>query len=185
MRVAANSEQTANWAGRQGLPIMFATNVNPLPLIPKLLAAYQEGRAQAGHAASTPQDLSLLMPTFVHDDPEHVRALMQPSIEYFVRLAMSVTQAGLERCTTAEERQPLALLQERVRSLTYEVVESKMGVLGTPDSCIAKLKALRSELGMGRVITWFNFGGLVPHLEAMRSMELFSNQVMPHFQRET
>ena len=184
LRVAANSPQTASWAGREGLPVMFATNVNPLPLIPKLMGAYQAGRAQAGHAPSTPEDVSLLMPTFVHDDPEQARTLMQPSIEYFVRLAISVTQAGLERCTTAEERQPLELLLERVRTLTYEVVESKMGLMGTPERCVHKLQSLRRELGMGRVITWFNFGGLVPHPAAMRSMALFSSQVMPHFQRE-
>jgi hypothetical protein len=34
---------------------------------------------------------------------------------------------------------------------------------------------------MGRVIAWFNPGGLVPHDRVMRSMEMFADKVMPHF----
>jgi len=34
---------------------------------------------------------------------------------------------------------------------------------------------------MGRLICWFNQGGLVPHAQVMRSMELFAAKVMPHF----
>jgi hypothetical protein len=31
------------------------------------------------------------------------------------------------------------------------------------------------------VICWFNFGGLFAHERVMRSMELFSAKVLPHF----
>ena len=42
------------------------------------------------------------------------------------------------------------------------------------------LHQLREELNPGRVICWFNFGGLVPHERVMRSMQLFSEAIKPH-----
>jgi len=31
------------------------------------------------------------------------------------------------------------------------------------------------------MLCWFNPGGQVPHVQVMRSMELFAAKVMPHF----
>jgi hypothetical protein len=56
-----------------------------------------------------------------------------------------------------------------------------MGVFDTPEGCIERLQRFREEFKMGRLICWFNQGGLVPHAQVMRSMELFAAKVMPHF----
>jgi len=183
LRVAANSPETAKWAGRAGLPIMFATNINPLPRLPQLMDVYETGRAEAGHAPATANDVSVLMPVLVGREQAEVRALMEPSIRYFAQLAMAVAEAGLAHCRSAEERAPLELLIERVRTLGYEQVAAVMGALGTPDDCIEKLQSVQRELKVARIITWFNFGGLVPHTAAMRSMELFASEVMPQLTR--
>lgn len=50
----------------------------------------------------------------------------------------------------------------------------------TPAGCVEQLKRLEQELHVGRVIAWFNFGGMVSHERVMRSMELFASRVMPH-----
>jgi hypothetical protein len=34
---------------------------------------------------------------------------------------------------------------------------------------------------MGRMLCWFNTGGLIAHEQVKRSMELFAEKVMPHF----
>jgi len=36
---------------------------------------------------------------------------------------------------------------------------------------------------VGRVICWFNFGGLVAHERVLRSMRLFAERVIPEFAR--
>ncbi len=41
--VAANSGETAFWAGSEGLSMLLASNVHPLPAMPKLLDAYRAG----------------------------------------------------------------------------------------------------------------------------------------------
>jgi hypothetical protein len=65
--------------------------------------------------------------------------------------------------------------------MTYEQACEVMGVFDTPDACAERLQRFREEFNMGRLICWFNQGGLVPHAQVMRSMELWAAKVMPHF----
>ena len=43
-----------------------------------------------------------------------------------------------------------------------------------------QMRRLERELGFGRVIAWFNFGGLVAHEDVLASMQLCAEQVLPH-----
>ena len=70
---------------------------------------------------------------------------------------------------------------ERVRSMNYERARDVMAVFETPTAFVERLHQLQEDFNMGRVITWFNPGGMVPHAQVMRSMELFAAKVMPHF----
>jgi hypothetical protein len=58
-------------------------------------------------------------------------------------------------------------------------------VFGTPDECTATLCRLRDELGAGRVICWFEPGGVIPHERVLRAMHLFSRDVMPSLARRS
>ena len=71
---------------------------------------------------------------------------------------------------------------ERARRMNYEKVSEVMAIFDTPDACVERLKRLEEEFDMGRFVCWFNPGGMVPHAQVMRSMELFAAKVMPHFQ---
>ena len=70
---------------------------------------------------------------------------------------------------------------ERIRRMTYEQACQVMAIFDTPEACVERLHQLHEDFNMGRVIVWFNPGGLVPHARVMRSMELFAARVMPHF----
>ena len=50
---------------------------------------------------------------------------------------------------------------------------------GTPDQCVAKIKDLQQQ-GIDYFGCNFSFGGM-EHDKLLRSMELFSEEVMPHF----
>ena len=71
---------------------------------------------------------------------------------------------------------------DRVRQMTYEKVCEVMAIFETPERCVERLKQYQQDFNMGRMICWFNPGGMVPHECVMRSMELFAKKVMPHFQ---
>jgi alkanesulfonate monooxygenase SsuD/methylene tetrahydromethanopterin reductase-like flavin-dependent oxidoreductase (luciferase family) len=178
IRVAANSADTARWAGGAGYPVILASNVNPLPQLPPLLAAYREGRAAAGLPAPQPDDLSLVMPVYVAESRAAARSELEPSILHQAELTRRIGEVVLPRLPP-EQRATLGALIERMSALTYEHVEETMGSIGTPDACSARLAQLRGDHGIGRVIAWFNFGGMVSHEAVTRSMRLFARAVLP------
>ena len=66
-------------------------------------------------------------------------------------------------------------------SITYAIMNATGGIFDTSAACVERLGQLRETFGTGRVICWFNFGGLVPHARGLESMELFAAEVPPHF----
>ena len=63
--------------------------------------------------------------------------------------------------------------------VSYDNLLQNRAFVGTPEQCIAKLKALQ-EHGIEYFGCNFHFGGM-EHEKVMRSMELFASEVMPHF----
>lgn len=178
LRVAANSVETAEWAGQAGHPILVASNVNPFARLAPLVAAYRRARADAGHAP-TPDDVTLLMPLFVGASRAAVERDVAPSVRQFAETAAAVAGGWVARAPEAE-RVKLAPLVAQMRGMTYASVNAVSGVFDTPAACVERLHQVRELLGAGRVIGWFNFGGLVPHDRVLASMELFSSRVLPH-----
>jgi hypothetical protein len=90
-----------------------------------------------------------------------------------------VAEPWLARASETE-RPALRAILTHARAMTYETVNDVTGIFDTPAAAVERLHWVREELGPGRVICWFNFGGLIPHERVLRSMELFSARVMPH-----
>ncbi len=176
IRVAANSPETFELMGQMGIPIFAAAQVNPFLKIKEYLPIYREARAAAGHPDRGGEDVTILVPTYVANTRAQVRQEMEPSIMRWLQSAAarytSRLQAGMQ---AAPER------YERIRSMTWERAGQVMGVFDTPEACVDRLHQLQEDFNTDRFITWFNQGGLVPHAQVMRSMELFAAKVMPHF----
>jgi natural product biosynthesis luciferase-like monooxygenase protein len=174
IRVAANSPETFEMMGQLGLPIFVASQVNPFARIREYLPLYRAARTAAGEPDSGPDDVTILMPTYVAATRAQVRQEIEHSI---LRWLQSVTARYKDR----DAGPPLIRERlERVRRMSYEQACETMGVFETPEACIERLQRFREEFKMGRLICWFNQGGLVPHVQVMRSMELFAAKVMPH-----
>ena len=62
---------------------------------------------------------------------------------------------------------------------SYDYLCEHRAIIGTPDQCVAKIKELQRQ-GIEYFGCNFSFGGL-EHEKLLRSMELFSREVMPHF----
>jgi alkanesulfonate monooxygenase SsuD/methylene tetrahydromethanopterin reductase-like flavin-dependent oxidoreductase (luciferase family) len=176
VRIAANSADTFEWAGRQGYPIFVASQVNPFRKIKELLPLYRQARKAAGHGEPQADDITLLGPLYVAEDQVQLRQELEPSIRRFLQsIATIYASAG----PMPEGR--IKEVLERVRQMTYEKVCEVMAIFETPDACVERLKRYQQEFGIGRMICWFNPGGMVAHAHVMRSMELFAKKVMPHF----
>ncbi len=176
IRLAANSLESFELFGRMGEPIFVAAQVNPFRKIREFLPHYRQARQAAGHPDNGGEDVTLLLPLYVGESHEQMRQDLEPSIRHFLAQVASIyAMAG----PVLEGR--IKEVMERVRTMTYDQMRNAMAVFETPDACIERLKGFQEEFGMGRVICWFNPGGMVPHEKVMRSMELFAKKVMPAF----
>jgi len=180
IRIAANSAETAEFAGREGYPIFVAANINPFPKLRKLVPLYRAAREQAGRTDAGGDDLTLLMPLYIGESRGQIERDVAPSVRHYGNLAASLIAPALEKTASEEERQKLQALLEHLRNITFDQVNDLMGIFDTPAACVERLQQVYEEFKPGRVICWFNFGGLVPHDRVMRSMELFSSRVLPH-----
>jgi natural product biosynthesis luciferase-like monooxygenase protein len=179
IRVAANSVDTFELMGQLGYPIFAAAQVNPFPKLREYVPLYRQALKAAGHPDRGGEDVTILLPLYVGESPAQIRQELEPSITHFLH-----TVAGLyssENWGQEAGNKRIQEVLERIRRMTYEQVCEVMAIFDTPEVCVERLKRLQQELGMGRVICWFNPGGMVPHDRVMHSMELFTARVMPHF----
>ncbi len=177
VRIAANSPDTFEWAGQQGYPIFVASQVNPFRKIKELLPIYRQARQKAGLAEASANDVTLLGPLYVAEDPDQLRRELEPSIKRFLGSVASI-YASVGPLPEGRIKEVL----ERMRQMTYEKVCEVMAIFETPERCVERLKQYQQDFNMGRMICWFNPGGMVAHEHVMRSMELFAKKVMPHFE---
>jgi alkanesulfonate monooxygenase SsuD/methylene tetrahydromethanopterin reductase-like flavin-dependent oxidoreductase (luciferase family) len=183
LHVAANSAETIEWAGRRGLPIIVASHVNPMPRLGELVGIYRKARKDGGHGRATPDDISLLMPLFVGEGGADLESVLAPSIANYVRVVTETLAPALERAPDGPDKARLLGIVEQMRRTSFARVNDGMGIFDDPERCVSRLRTLRNRLGFGRLIAWFNFGGMLPHHRVVRSMELFASEVMPYFPR--
>ena len=64
---------------------------------------------------------------------------------------------------------------------TTDDLLDKFMVIGTPDTCISRIKAVQEAMGNDHFNASFWFGDMA-HDKVLRSMRLFAEEVMPAFQ---
>ena len=174
IRVAANTPDTFVHAGRGGLPIMGATHINPPALLRDLVGCYRQTRTEHGHANSD-DDVTVLTPLFAPAEPPRLRAIVEPGIE---RMADAI-RARVDRLLasvasgphTAAERARAQRLAQQLDGFGYDfLVDREMVVFDTPARAACRVRQLAADLSAGRVICWFDPGGLTAHADVVTAM---------------
>ena len=62
---------------------------------------------------------------------------------------------------------------------SYDYLHEHRAIIGTPEQCVDKIKDLQQQ-GIEYFGCNFSFGGM-EHSKLLRSMKLFADEVMPHF----
>ncbi|HKM72615.1 MAG TPA: hypothetical protein VJX94_21570 [Stellaceae bacterium] len=65
--------------------------------------------------------------------------------------------------------------------LSYETVLREKVIAGTPEVVVERLRELREEAQLDGVSAEINPGSLLNHEQAMNSLRLYCQEVMPHF----
>jgi alkanesulfonate monooxygenase SsuD/methylene tetrahydromethanopterin reductase-like flavin-dependent oxidoreductase (luciferase family) len=175
LRIAANSPETAAFAGQRGYPIFVASPINPLPKLPGHLGGYRQAFQQAGHQNMA--DTAVLFPVYVADTDADIRQQVEPSIMHYFRTVSAQARLG-ERDQTASYAY-LKEVRERMNAVTWEMIDETMALYGPPDQCIAKVRNAHQQCGMNQIICWFNPGGLIPQAQVLESMRRFAEEVIP------
>jgi alkanesulfonate monooxygenase SsuD/methylene tetrahydromethanopterin reductase-like flavin-dependent oxidoreductase (luciferase family) len=178
IRAAASSVETLEYMGRMGHPIFVATPTNPFPKLRQNLPIYREARKRSGHPDNGGEDVTLALPIYVDESRARIREMMEPSINHYLQTVAGIYRSAVGRSEIAPANVPERV--DRFGRTTWEKACETMAIFDTPEACVERLQRVRDEFNVGRIICWFNTGGMVPHVQVMRSMELFAAKVMPH-----
>ena len=183
IRLAVNSVETLELAGRLGLPILVATHINPIPRLQELLPLYRKARSDAGHT-DLPDDVTVLAPTYTAPSEAALRRDVEPAIAQVVAVALRRlrTWRRPSHGTAGDaQRRRLTELGAAFQRLDFETMSESRAIIGTPDKCVDRLQEVGATLGASRVICWFNMGGLTAHERVIDTMHHFSDHVISTF----
>ena len=177
IRLAANSVDTFTFAGEHSYPIFAGGPVNPIPVLGERLEIYNAALAKSGKKA--PDDwLAAALMVHVGRDRASVRAIIEPSLQHYFHSVGEIIEP--ESSSPAHQAQ-FKMMQDRLRAIPYETVDTTMGIFGDPQYCIDRIAELRERFKFSRLVCWFEVGGQSGHRNVLDSMRMFAEKVMPKF----
>ncbi|MGE0822805.1 MAG: LLM class flavin-dependent oxidoreductase [Candidatus Binatia bacterium] len=183
IRIAANSPDTAVFAGKEHYPVFVASVTNPLPRMFEQVDTYRHAWDKGTGTNNSPTpDVSTMFFFHPGESLEQVRQDIEPSLKNYFRSVSGMVRAGIKSegaQATDESYRYLNEVQKMVDTITFEKINESMAIFGSPKDCLAKAKDLHSKLGMKELICWFNPGGLVPHDKVLKAMSRFATEIMP------
>ena len=167
--------QSIDWAGRNGLnAIMWIPTVKALK---QRFEIFRNARSEAQNRdVPLGEGISLVRDMFVADSMDEARELAgQGIIKY---LSWIAHWRGL-----GNHMDPGEVLPEtpgKLDLLTYDFLHPRNMLFGTPEYVCEKIEELQTELNLQHLQVWSNFPG-VDHDKVMKSVNLFTEKVMPQF----
>ena len=175
LRVAANSPETAIFAGEQGYPVFIASPINTGGKLAEQVNRYRRAFHASGHDQNK-EDVAIAFPVYVAKDGAQVRREVEASFMNYFQAISYQAQLGAREDSPAYAY--LHEIRKRVEAVRWEDLET-MALYGSPTTCLQKIAAVHAQCQMNQLICWFNPGGLVPHRHVMTSMQRFASEVMP------
>jgi len=178
IRMAATSADTFPAIGALGLPVFVGIRHEPASAVAGNIQRYREAYRQAGHAGEP--RVFLRFPAYLAETEARARAEAEPSLMHYYRAqAALLTESARRAGGPAGE---LRLEQaRRLARITFEEALRGMVLIGTPATVGERLLGLREELGLSGVLMELNAGGLTPHAQVKRALQLLCDEVMPRF----
>jgi alkanesulfonate monooxygenase SsuD/methylene tetrahydromethanopterin reductase-like flavin-dependent oxidoreductase (luciferase family) len=177
IRIAANSPETAQFAGRKGYDVLVASPINPVPGFYEHIRTYRAA-LKTGARPEHPGNVAAMFFVCPHTSRAAARAEAEKSLLHYFRTIGEQAAVG----GSGQYEGSYAYL-EQVRDwaakITYEKVDETMAVYGSPEQCIARINDVYQHSGIDQLACWFNAGGLIPHRDVMATMERFAAKVIP------
>ena len=120
------------------------------------------------------EGISLVRDVFVAETMEDAKKLAGRQMVDYMRWVCHWRGLG-NHMDPGEE---LPQTKSKLDSLNYDFLHKRNMLFGTPDYVVKKIKELQSELNLQNLLVWSSMPG-VKHEDAMRSIKLFNDEVIP------
>jgi len=173
-----DSTGSIEWAAKNGINcIMWIPTVKTLK---KRFEIYKNAKSET-EKRDIPmgEGISLVRDMFVAETMEDAKKLAGEQMVNYMRWVCHWRGLG-NHMDPGEE---LPQTKGKLDLLNYDFLHKRNMLFGTPDYVIEKIKELRSELNLQNLQVWSSMPG-VKHEDAMRSIKLFNDEVIPKINLE-
>lgn len=180
MYVAAISPQTFELAAQQGYNLLVTPTLMTLPELNRLVVDVKRRLIARGR---DPLSLDFPMNWQIHlaDTAAEAAANVREPVAWYYDKVLGLVPSGPEAPRGYERYAELVASSREAGGLTLDGLrESGVLYAGEPGGLVAEIDRLHEETGLQHLICWMRFGGLAQE-KVLRSLELFAEQVMPHF----
>ena len=174
---ALNTPESFEFAGRMGYAVMaialVAEKMRPL------LAAYREAWKAAGHPGHG--EVMVAFHMYCEHDGERARAFATPLIDAYLTSLVEAASDWLDGRVSQDYPGYDKIIAALRASNAAEQIASGGAWVGSPGEIAATIARLQQEFGgFEQASLQVNFNTM-PHAEALASMRLFAQEVMPRF----
>jgi alkanesulfonate monooxygenase SsuD/methylene tetrahydromethanopterin reductase-like flavin-dependent oxidoreductase (luciferase family) len=150
-------------------------------------------RAAANGKDANPYRVSYLQLVGVADTDEEAEALYGPHAEFFYKKLLHIPPPYLAPPGYSDYKSLVNLFRSSMfefadysrdlkRLTARDLIDREFVVVGSPATVRERLEDSARRLNVGHLLAIPQFGSL-PHEDAMRNIELFGREVLPHLQR--
>lgn len=172
---SSRTEETLRFIAGSGHPLIVGVVLDDSDSI-DLCRRYAELSRQAGHNVPI-SEIPFFRYTYVGETEEAARKEAEAGINW--TMDMIQWRRSIEQGSEVYQNMDEWRRSRTVFPTDYDYIYENRSVIGSPEQCVAKIKALQKE-GVEYFVCNFSFGG-ISHEKLMRSMKLFAEEVMPHF----
>jgi alkanesulfonate monooxygenase SsuD/methylene tetrahydromethanopterin reductase-like flavin-dependent oxidoreductase (luciferase family) len=159
------SPETLAFGAARGLPLLLA-GAQPVAEVKRTREAYRELLADAGHE---PEDVRLPLNRFVY-------------VAETAEQAIEETRAAVMGFIGRKGSVIRDFLSVPDGEITERLLHDEVFIFGDADRCLERIEELRGELDVRDLILTFNYF-TIDHDRCRRSMERFTEQVLPELRR--
>jgi alkanesulfonate monooxygenase SsuD/methylene tetrahydromethanopterin reductase-like flavin-dependent oxidoreductase (luciferase family) len=176
---ALNTPESFAFAGRMGYSVM-AIPLGGAVMRP-LLAAYRGAWKTAGHPGEG--EVMLAFHMFCHADGDRALAFACPFIDDYLRSLVEAASDWLDSRTSQDYPGYDKVIAKLRQSQAADQIDSGAAWIGSPEEIIRQIRRTQDAFGSyEHASLQVNFN-MVPLEDALASLRLFAEQVMPHFTR--
>ena len=170
-----DSPSSIEWAAKNSInTMMWIPTVKSLKNRFKI---YQDAKSKAEkRSVEMGEGIALVRDMFIADTMEEAKEKAGEAMLRYMRWVCHWRGLG----THMDPGEELPKTKGKLDLLDYEFLHKRNMLFGTVDYVIEKIEELKSELNLQNLQVWSNFPG-VKHEDCMKSIQLFTEKVMPHF----